>query len=93
MDTAGARAKVSNAKTSFWKSKSAEYKNDVLKATQTPEVRNRATETKLARGLERAKAKAATMNAEAGEAYLKQFLRNRELKQARYLALKGSKQD
>ena len=96
MDTAGARAKVSNAKTSFWKSKSAEYKNDVLKATQTPEVRKRATETNLARWLERAKAKAATMNEADGAKYLKQFLRNRELRElrkAKHEALQGSKHD
>ena len=96
MDTAGARAKVSDAKTSFWKSKSAEYKNDVLKATRTPEVRKRATETNLARWLERAKAKAATMNEADGAKYLKQFLRNRELRELRKAkreALQGSKHD
>lgn len=91
MDEPASRKKVSDAKTTFWKSKTAGEKASILKHTQEPEVRARATETKLKRGLERAQKKAEAMHPIEAAKYMKRFLEARERRQKEYLSAKSSK--
>tara|TARA_B100000927_G_scaffold192051_1_gene154886 strand:+ start:282 stop:1313 length:1032 start_codon:yes stop_codon:yes gene_type:complete len=88
MDNPKSREKVSKSKARFWAGKSKEEKEGILAATQTAEVRKRATETKRARGLERAQARANEMGEEEGARYMERYMKNSERNRAKYEAEK-----
>ena len=91
MQHPGSRAKVSKAKVEFWAGKSKGEKAKILSATQTSEVRKRATETNRARALERAQAKADKMGKEEGVRYMEWYKMNSERNRAKYQAKKLAK--
>jgi len=91
MEHPESRAKVSKAKEVFWAGKTKGEKAKILSATQTSEVRKRATETKRARALERAQAKADEMGKEEGVRYMEWYKMNSERNRANYQARKLAK--
>ena len=88
MDNPESREKVSKSKAQFWAGKSAKEKVDILSATQSAEVRARATETMRATQLAKAQAKAGAMGKAEGRVYMQKYMERRRKHQLAYEARK-----
>ena len=86
MEESSARKKVSDAKTKYWQDAGASARQRAAESMQMGDARARATATKLARGLERARNRASKMPPKKAEKYIKDFLKARERRQAEYAA-------